>query len=214
MLNLENLAENIAASIAESLQMDSEKKAVIAYGIFCFLDIFISVMIVILLGFVFHVLAEALIISFSISILRKYSGGVHASTLGKCMIIGTVITIIPAIMIHYLSLNSLIVLLGYLLVFVWAFYEIYTKAPVDSIKKPINNIKKRKRLKKSSLVVLGLYSVITVLLLIVYYSGDYRNFIRYAASVIYGTAWQVFTLTKAGNRLFIYIDAHLLKKIN
>lgn len=210
MVSLGTIAEKIAANIARSLQMDSEKKAVMAYGIFCFSQILASILLVILFGLIFGVLAEALIISFAIAILRKYSGGAHAGTPGKCLIIGTVITIVPAIIIAHLPINILAVLCLGILIFFWAFYEVMTKAPVDSIKKPITNLQKRKRLRNGSLVILGVYLLILVLCLLGYsYSGDSGRYLQYSACILFGIAWQTFTLTKTGDHLLASLDSYI-----
>ena len=42
-----------------------------------------------------------------------------------CLVIGTIITIIPAIIIHYLEINILILVIIGLFVFCWSFYQIY-----------------------------------------------------------------------------------------
>ena len=135
MFSIEVLADKIALRLTHSLQQDQEKQEVMAYGIACFLQIFFAILFVILFGLLFHVLIEALIINFSISILRKYSGGAHAGTPGKCLIIGTVISVVPAIIFAHLAMNIWVITSLGVIIFAWAFYEVITKAPVDSIKK-------------------------------------------------------------------------------
>ncbi len=209
MFSLETIAEKIAANIAYSLHMDEDKKAVMAYGIFCFSQILASILLVILFSLLFHVLGQALVICFTIAILRKYSGGAHAATPGKCLVIGTVISVVPAIVITHIPVNVIWVIILGIAAFAWAFYEVLTKAPVDSIKKPITNARKRKRLRNGSLVILGIYLLVIVVLLSLHsFAGDNGHLIRYAACILFGTVWQTLTLTHSGGRLFAMMDLH------
>ncbi len=210
MFSLETIAEKIAANIASPLKMDESKKAVMAYGIFCFSQVLASILLVILFGFLFHVLGQALVISFTIAILRKYSGGAHAATPGKCLVIGTVISVVPAIIIAHIPVNVIWVIILGIPVFTWAFYEVLTKAPVDSIKKPITNARKRKRLRNGSLVILGIYLLIIVVFLSMQnFAADTGYLIRYTACILFGTAWQTLTLTNVGGHLFSMMDLHI-----
>ena len=211
MFSLQLLTEKIAVRIAQPLQFDEDQTAVIAYGMFCFLQILASILLVILFGFFFHVLGEALIISLTMAILRKYSGGAHADTPGKCLVIGTVIAVVPAVLIVHIPVNRIGIILTAIPVFVWAFYAAFTKAPVDSAKKPITNKNKRKRLRSASVITVGVYGCIACFLLLLsyYFNGDSRPWLPYAACILFGTAWQTFTLTTLGNQLIRLLNTRL-----
>lgn len=210
MFSIGGIADKIATNLADSLHMSSEKKDVMAYGIFGFLQVSISILLVAFFGLLFDVFIEGLIIAFSISILRKYSGGAHSSTSNKCLIVGTVICIVPAIIIHNFSINFFVLLFFCIIVFPWAYYKILTKAPVDSIKKPINNLQKRKKLKNGSLIITSFYLIIVIVCLSIYYfAGFSTNFLVYTTCILFGMTWQVFTLTKVGHRLYILLDKYL-----
>ena len=77
---MEKLSNNIANKVALELSLDDDNREVIAYGTFALIQMLFSIILVFLFGLLFHVAFEALIISFTGSILRKYSGGVHASS--------------------------------------------------------------------------------------------------------------------------------------
>lgn len=210
MFSIGNIADKIAMNLADSLNMGSEERDVMAYGIFGFLQLSLSILLVAFLGLLFGVFAEGLIIAFTMSILRKYSGGAHSSTPNKCLIVGTIICIVPAIIIHNFSINFSEVLFFCFIVFPWAYYEIFTKAPVDSIKKPINNIQKRKKLKNGSLLVISFYLLIVIVCLSMHYFVDSStNFLIYATCIIFSITWQILTLTKLGHRLYILLDKYL-----
>ena len=68
MLNVEKICNKISNNIATELKFDEEKKSVINYGMFAVIQMVIAIGLTIIFGFVFHVLVEALIVSFVISL--------------------------------------------------------------------------------------------------------------------------------------------------
>jgi accessory gene regulator B len=209
------ISEKIAQKIAYELKLDKDKTEVIAYGAFAFFQIIFSLILVIIFGIIFGVLIEALILSFSLSILRKSSGGVHASNPNICLIIGTVVTIGMAIIIVHIgsSFNfiSAIALGG--LCFIWSYYIMLKYAPVDSKAKPINKKEKRESLKKKSIMVLTSYLVIVVAMLTGYYLTSNNSYLIYALCIYGGFTWQAFNLTIIGHKIMNKIDRLLSKFI-
>jgi accessory gene regulator B len=212
MFSVEKLTKNIAESISSELKLDNDRKEVIAYGTFALLHMTLSVVLVIIFGWMFAVLVESLIVSFTGSILRKYSGGVHASSPGICATTGTIITVGQALFICFILASfinlKLVIFLG-LLTFVWSFYIIYKLAPVDSAAKPIKTQKKRERMKKGSILILGSYLVIVVLNIIMYLLIQEKKFLIFSLCIYGGTAWQAFTLTHGGHLAVSKIDAFI-----
>jgi accessory gene regulator B len=209
---MEKLTKNIAETIGSELKLDNDRKEIIAYGTFALLHMALSIVLVIIFGRMFGVSIEALIVSFTGSILRKYSGGAHASSPGICAAAGTVVAVGQALFICFILtplINlKLIIILG-LLIFLWSFYIIYKLAPVDSDAKPIKTQKKRERMKKGSILILGTYLVIAVLNIIMYLLIHEENFLIFSLCIYGGTAWQAFTLTRGGHLIFSKIDAFI-----
>jgi len=214
---MEKLSRVFADKIALELNLDINKKEVIAYGMFALLQMVLSIALVIIFGSVFNVLIETLIISFTTSILRKYSGGVHANSSGACIIIGTIICIGQAFIIKVLTgydINLNLNIIVGSLIFIWSYYTVYTLAPVDSPAKPIKKEAKRKRMRKGSIIILTAYLIIVIISLIMYsYTGD-RNFIKYYLCIYIGVLWQVFTLTTYGHFIMKKIDALFTHKLS
>lgn len=209
---MENLTNIIAGKIADELKLDNDNKEIIAYGTFALMQIALSIVLIIVFGIIFKVLNEALIISFAGSILRKYSGGAHASSPGKCAIIGTFICIglalLFSLLIGPLTNSSIIVSLG-LVIFSLSYYFIYKLAPVDSLAKPIKTNKKKIRMRKRSIFVLSIYLIIVVINIVM--STYYRDriFLIYSLCIYGGVVWQVFTLSTPGHRTMNKIDTFL-----
>lgn len=212
MFSIEKLTNNIAEKVGSELGFDNDRKEVIAYGTFALFHTMLSIVLVIIFGLFFSVLVEALIVSFTISILRKYSGGAHANSPGTCAIIGTMVAIGQSLLIAYVMIPLInlkpIILLG-LLTFVWSFYIIFKLAPVDSEAKPIKTQKKRARMKKGSILVLDVYLVIVVLNIIMNLITHEKRFLVFSMCIYGGTAWQAFTLTRGGHLIMQKIDAFL-----
>lgn len=187
--------ESIAKYIAKELELNGDQTKVINYGIVATIQMSICIILVVIFGIIFNVLIESLLISFSMSILRKSSGGVHAESPEKCAVIGTSISVVLAVISQRIQMSmSLVYILGVIL-FTWSFFTIYKLAPVDSKHKPIKSISKRNRLKKYSIMtVMGYLILIIVLNLIL----NNSSFIKYALCIYMGTFCQVCSLITIG----------------
>jgi accessory gene regulator B len=213
---MEKLSNNIANKVALELSLDKDNREVVAYGAFALMQMLLSITLVFLFGLLFHVAFEALIISFTASILRKYSGGVHASSPGTCTFIGIIVCVGQAVLISLLISSvinlKLIIILG-VVIFIWSYYIIYKLAPVDSASKPIVKEEKRKRMKKGSIILLSAYLIITVFLILFYITGVEGKLLFYVLCLYSGILWQVFTLTAPGHLLIGKVDTFLNRKI-
>ena len=208
-----NLPNRLAQKISSELNYDEEKSAVISYGIFAFLQILASLALVALLGVVLGVAIQALTVSFVSSILRQYSGGAHATKPSICLIVGTAATIAITLIAHYAAKFMPIEYLICTDVFVIAFsyYLVAKYAPVDSPAKPIKTEKKRKKMKRRSLIVLSMYVVFISILTIMYFAEKNILYIEYAMCIGMAIGWQVFSFTKKGHRFVNKIDSKLNK---
>ncbi|MDI9209991.1 accessory gene regulator B family protein [Clostridium butyricum] len=199
MIKIEQLCENISSYIATELNLEQDRKSVVNYGIFAFIHMIICIILVIIFGIIFNVMIEALIISFTTSILRKSSGGVHASSPERCIVIGTISTIIMGLISKNLNLScNFSILLGGI-VFAFSYYIIYKLAPVDSISKPIKNPKKRKKLRKASMNITSIYLLISIMNVVSYFFTKKNIFLTYSMCIYMGLLWQVFSLTNTGH---------------
>lgn len=211
---MEKYSRAVAEKLAADLGYDDEKTEVMAYGAFALFQMFISVGLVLGFGILFHVAAEALIISFTASILRKYSGGVHASSPNTCTFLGVVVCIGFAMIIKFMLATAAGIggfLAVGLLVFAWALLTLYKLAPVDTPNKPIRSEAKRRRMRKGSFTLLGFYLVLAAACLILSIFLKWDNFFVYSMCITFGVLWQVFTLTSGGHLVIKKLDLFLHK---
>lgn len=213
MFLIERVSSKIGHNVATYLSMDKDHEEILTYGAIAILHTFFSVILVMIFGFLFHVFLEALIISFTASILRKYSGGVHSASPNRCAIIGTIISVGFGIAVVFISksISLISMLILFTIGLIYSYYFINKYAPVDSPAKPINNILKRQRLKNCSIIIISIMYAITGLLLLLYiYSGN-KTFFSYAGCITIGVVWQTFSLTHLGYKLLHKIDSAFIK---
>lgn len=216
---MERLANRFAARTASELKLDNDRRDVIAYGTFALLHMLLSIMLVIVFGALFGVAVEALIVSFTTSILRKYSGGAHAISPWLCAAEGTIICVGQALLISRAIIPALnpawIMVLG-VITFGWSYYIVYRLAPVDSPAKPIKREEKRRRMRKGSIIILSVYLVIAAINAALFFNTGQQSYNTYILCIYGGIVWQAFTLTRSGHKVAGIIDTfsnHILKYV-
>lgn len=214
-----SLTEKMAVKIGNNaklfLNVDEDKEQIIIYGAINLFQIIFAILWVIITGLLFGVLYEALIFSVTVSILRKYSGGVHASSSSRCIIIGTILAVVVGISIDkvFYKINMPTAILISIAIIAFAFIIVVKNAPVDSFKKPIINIEIKKQFKKKSMIVISIFSVIIIILCVLSKKYSELFYIKAIESIILGTLWQVSTLTKNGIRFLNKVDFVLKYRI-
>lgn len=203
MFVIEKLSKIISSKIALKLKMDKDHEEIMAYGAFNLIQILWSIFLVIVFGIVFGVLEDALIIIFTISLLRKYSGGAHASSPNRCAIIGAIVSVGLALIVQRLFSqfsNITVIILG-IVSLLFSYYTVYRLAPVDSLAKPIRKLEKKQYLKKCSIIILNL--LLGLIMILVYLHVKYgKGILLNVIECIYlGVLWQAFTLTTMGHKI-------------
>ena len=203
---MEKIVRRLASKIARSQGLDAEREAVVAYGLLAMTQISVITLLALALGFAVGAPVEALIVCFSVSFFRKYSGGAHAYDADFCTVVSVAYCTLAAAASGWLSpLYRLPAMLDAVISFyATAYWVIYRYVPVDSPNKPIKNPLKIKRMRKGSFLLVTAYLALQLLFI---FQGT-RNplFQGYGISLLLGVAWQTLTLTPIG--------AVLLNKLN
>lgn len=207
-----SLTEKIATKIGNNaklfLNVNEEQEQIIVYGAINLFQMLFAILWVIIAGLLFGVFYEAVIFSITASILRKYSGGVHASSPSRCVIIGTFSAALAGILINniFYSINSInvAVISGGIIIF--AFITVFRNAPVDSIKKPIKNIETRRQFKRKSILAIFIFSFIIIILFMLNEKFSELYYIKLIESIGVGVLWQTITLTKNGINFLNKVD--------
>ena len=115
-------------------------------------------LLLILLGLLFNILPQILLVSISFVMLRVFAGGLHFNSYTKCAYVSLLSFAIMGIMAKYVFLNISQSVIIFLIVFI--LFLIY--APVEHINRPLKNNIERIKFKIISLVLLILLFLITV----------------------------------------------------
>lgn len=211
---MEKLTYHIAEIISRELGFNQDKKEVIAYGTFAMLHTLLSIGLTALFGLVFGVFIETMLVAFSVSILRKYSGGAHTSSPGTCAILSAGVAVgwasfIVFVITPFINLRAVIVL-G-ILAFFWSYYIVYKLAPVDSLAKPIKTHKKKEKMRKISIKILYTYTGMVLLNIMTFLLNHEIRFLTFSLCIYGGIVWQSFTLTRGGDETIRKIDVFLRK---
>lgn len=210
---MEKMARKLAANVARSLDYDAEREAVIAYGLIGIMQIIITFVLVLFFGILVGAPAEALIVCSAVGLLRKYSGGAHAGSAELCNAISVVYSASAGFVAKkYLSAvdNPFLMLALTVVIFSISYLIVYRYAPVDSPNKPIKTVKKKKRMRKGSFIILTVYFLLAFML--IFLGCDYEVFTSYGISLLFGVIWQIFSLTFPGASLLHSLDLLFLKK--
>lgn len=212
---MEKLTRKLANNIARALNYDNEKEQVIAYGLTAMFQTLVTVLLVLIVGLLIGTPIEALILCFSVSLLRKYSGGAHVSFIELCTSMGVVYCVVFSAISKYLLaplVGTGIMIAADVVIYGLAYLAIYKRAPVDSPNKPIRTLKKKKRMRKGSYITLSVYLAASVIFIIADLSGVKMD--SFGLSLLFGVAWQIFTLTKLGSCFLHKIDFMIRKPLN
>lgn len=204
----EKMAFEIGNNAKVFLNADEDKEQIIIYGAICLFQIMYAILWVIIAGLIFGVLYEALIFSIIVSILRKYSGGAHASSSSRCIIISTIVAVAVGILINniFYKFSITTTMLICIAFMAFAFIIVAKNAPVDSIKKPITSIEMKKQFKKKSSIVIFLFSSIIIILFMLCIKYSELYYIKVIESISFGVLWQAITLTKRGMNFINKVD--------
>jgi len=207
---MQRLSKKIAADISQSLGKTQSEEEVIAYGLLGFFQLISNIGLTLFFGWLFGVPYLALLLSVSVSMLRRFSGGAHAETLNLCTLVGLFYSVFFAKLSVYLAYSTIniVILYGFsALILLSSWYVVWARAPVDSPQKPIRSIEKKQRMRKGSFQVL-IFLTLSVLGLFII-GCSYKAVMPYGLSIVFGVVWQAFSLTEPGAKFLSNLDKKL-----
>ena len=135
----------------------SEKdKKIVHYGLETIYILITKTIFITFISLFFGITKEMYIFIFFFAILRIFACGLHMSTSLQCTTFSSIMFIILPITCKHINLSIYI----HLLFFTITIIIFYIYSPADTIKKPLINIKKRKKLKFQSLLIVLIYLII------------------------------------------------------
>lgn len=211
MADLKTAAAGISQYLARELDIDAGDADVIRYGLEIILGALIKGITVIGVSYLLGITPYVLTALGTSGILRLLSGGVHCSSYGRCLIFGSVMSmmigslamvagpyITPVVMLVFIMLTALT---GLLFVYKWA--------PADTPGKPIKRPEKRMKFKKYSLLYVIIWNIAVTFFVLL--SSESSLALSLALASAGGLLMQTASLSPAGYRLVGRIDYGLNK---
>ncbi|MBQ9833570.1 MAG: accessory gene regulator B family protein [Bacilli bacterium] len=123
------------------------------YGMECIYTLITKTLVVFLISIIIGTTKEFLLLLIFYALLRSYAFGIHASSNIACWISTITIYIGGSIFIKYLTIPKSILAITWMVTAI--FFILW--APADTPKRPILKVKKRRKLKIKSLIVIAIY---------------------------------------------------------
>lgn len=208
---IEKIAVNIGKRTRYILDFDEEIEEVVVYGAINIIQTSLSFLLTIVIGFIFGVLYESLLFTLTVCILKKYSGGAHASSPGRCLFIGSTISISFSLLISKILCKQNIWNITFIAIIclLISIYIIIKKAPVDSVNKPITGDKMRQRLKRNSIVTILICSIVMAIALLIFKVSSSLVYMKIFECIGLAVLWQSITLTKPAIKFLHKVDSLL-----
>lgn len=153
------LSSKISDLLIRKSVIDSEDQELYVYGFFMLLSQLLYLIITCIFGLLFQCFLESVIFYFAFQLIRKYAGGYHASTEGRCEIM-TTLSILACIVMIWLSRSYEFSLLLFCISLV-AVLVIAVLCPLDTPEKPLSN-KELKYFRKISWLILFIIATLIV----------------------------------------------------
>lgn len=153
------LSSKISDLLIRKSVIDSEDQELYVYGFFMLLSQLLYLIIACIFGLLFQCFLESAIFYFAFQLIRKYAGGYHASTEGRCEIMST-LSILACIVMIWLSRSYDFSLLLFCISLV-AVLVIAVFCPLDTPEKPLSN-KELKYFRKISWLILFIIAALIV----------------------------------------------------
>lgn len=209
---IEKVSYNIALKLGNKTNKTEEEISIINYGMFMILHTTMSMIFTILVGILIKKPIEIIVITIVAASLKRYSGGVHATSPNRCLVTGILAALILTNCSTLLSRNSSIVNLIIINLIVTAVSAIifYKRAPIGNKNKPLKSKAIRLRLRKKLLVVLVSYYIIIAFLIFLMIKGAISlKYNIYVYCLQLGILLQTFSLTNVGEFTICKIDKFL-----
>lgn len=209
---IEFIVNKIMNVIESKVDKTPAEIAVARYGLFTLVQTIISVTLCVVTGLLLGITKEILIISFAVANLKRSTGGVHASSSNRCLIIGLFFTILLSYLdifiFEHVSFTGILVIT--MLIYIITAVIVYKKAPVAHGAKKFKNPENRERLRKKAHRTLVVHISITILLYFLSMHYSMFNILTIAIAIPLGTLLQTFSLSHIGAVTIGAID-NLLK---
>jgi accessory gene regulator B len=211
---IEKISKSTSEKLGNRLNKTEEEKSILNYGLFIIMHTSLALILTLIIGILTNMTLEIMVITFSAAWMKRYSGGVHASSPNRCLIIGVIVSLTLSFLdkrlMYILGNNSLIFML--IIGFIVSYIILYYKCPVGSKNKPLKKEVTRKKLRKKAFRLINFYLLIILIGYLLYINKNIYILKVVISCIWLGLILQVLMLTKIGQKIIILLD-YILKKI-
>ncbi|MDK2586208.1 accessory gene regulator B family protein [Romboutsia sedimentorum] len=210
---IDNISKGVSEKLGNRLDKTEEEKAVLNYGLFIIIHTSLSIVLTFIAGLVTGMAIEIMTITFSAAWLKRYSGGVHANTPNRCLLIGIIVSLTLCFLYKtgMILLEDNMLLLILLIGIIVSYIVLYYKCPVGSKNKPLKKESTRKKLRKKAFTLINLYSIAILAGYLIYKKQDIYILKDIISCMWLGLLLQISMLTKFGQKLIDVLDDMLGK---
>lgn len=117
-----NLASKLSGTFAKKGYINSEDEEITEYGLFTLLSKILYFLVCISVGFFCRCVLESVVFYFSFLFVKKYAGGIHASTEQRCFVCSTISIICSICFIKLAVKDQIIGLIVLIIAFILTFF--------------------------------------------------------------------------------------------
>lgn len=199
---------NLSTKLGNRLNKDCEEIEVLNYGLFMIIHTILGMILTVLVGIITGLTLEIVIITITGALFKRYTGGAHASTPERCLIIGIILSLVLSIltkfMVSVMNINTIgilsTIILGY------SYYTLYKRCPVPSKNKPLKKESTREKLRKKAISLINVYIIIIVILYFLSIIFSINTFKVIIISCLLGIWLQAISLTEIGLNFISILD--------
>lgn len=210
---IEKVSNGVSEKLGNRLNKSDEEKAVLNYGLFVIIHTGLAVILTFIVGLVTNRTLEIMSITLAAAWMKRYSGGVHATSPNRCLIVGIIVSFILLYIEKefIININNNVLIAILVIGIIYSYLIIYYKCPVGTKNKPLKKEETRKRLRKKAFKLLNFYSLIIALGYLTYISSDFYFIKNLIVCIFLGLVLQASMLTKFGQRVVLALDSLLIK---
>ncbi len=186
------IEERLISSLQKELNLTTDQLEVVGFGYRLLIYSIWGYLFIILLAYLFNTVQVTLTAAITASLFRIFSGGAHASTQKRCVVVGAIIFnvlgLISSTYHPYLSVDQLRGVLW--VVAILAFISFILYSPADTPGKPISSEVQKKKLRSISILLLiGWFILFNFVI-----KGETDTNRQYLLATSLGLAWQSVSL--------------------
>lgn len=208
MGSIGKISLELSNRLSSKLNKTKEEKAILNYGMFIVIHTSVGILLNLFIGIMTGMTIEIMLVAITVSLFKRYSGGVHASTPERCAIIGAAISYISALISKYtlgLFSNSMLITIIILILGI-SWFILYKKCPIPSKYKQFKKEKERQQIRRKAFKLLGLYALFLIILFILYNSFNTDMIYKIIFSILMGISIQMVFITSNGERIIKILD--------